>query len=187
MAHHDWLGLKKELPHRRRLLLTMLSFLIPLVMWCARQLHPVALASADRMSRTRAMWITSSTDMDVPRADFRPGSGEGARGRQDAARRATASIPVYLPAPHEVARAFYTAFKTPPRLQNEPWLHESLGHSIRTIFLGFLSFIDLRRAAGNSLRHLPLLCQIAGTVHRILSLPARAGLRRAVRGDPRHR
>ena len=46
--------------------------------------------------------------------------------------------PVYLPAPHAVARAFYTAFKTPPRLQDEPWLHQSLGRSIRTIFLGFL-------------------------------------------------
>jgi NitT/TauT family transport system permease protein len=45
--------------------------------------------------------------------------------------------PVYLPAPHEVLRAFFTAFTTPPRLPNEPWLHESLGHSIRTIFLGF--------------------------------------------------
>jgi NitT/TauT family transport system permease protein len=44
---------------------------------------------------------------------------------------------VYLPPPHAVARAFYTAFKTPPRLPNEPWLHESLGHSISTIFWGF--------------------------------------------------
>jgi NitT/TauT family transport system permease protein len=46
--------------------------------------------------------------------------------------------PVYLPPPHEVLRSFYTAFTTPPRLPNEPWLHESLGHSIRTIFFGFL-------------------------------------------------
>jgi NitT/TauT family transport system permease protein len=45
--------------------------------------------------------------------------------------------PVYLPAPHKVARAFYTAFTTEPRLPGEPWLHESLGHSIRTIFWGF--------------------------------------------------
>ncbi|HEY9156265.1 MAG TPA: ABC transporter permease, partial [Opitutaceae bacterium] len=30
------------------------------------------------------------------------------------------------------------AFKPPPRLPNEPWLHESLGHSIRTILWGFL-------------------------------------------------
>ena len=47
--------------------------------------------------------------------------------------------PVYLPAPHRVARAFYTAFTTPPRLPNEPWLHQSLGHSIRTILLGFVA------------------------------------------------
>jgi NitT/TauT family transport system permease protein len=45
--------------------------------------------------------------------------------------------PVYLPAPGEVARAFYTAFKTPPRLPSEPWLHESLWHSIQVIFWGF--------------------------------------------------
>jgi NitT/TauT family transport system permease protein len=46
--------------------------------------------------------------------------------------------PVYLPPPHKVLRAFYTAFTTAPRLPGEPWLHESLGHSIRTIFLGFV-------------------------------------------------
>jgi NitT/TauT family transport system permease protein len=45
--------------------------------------------------------------------------------------------PVYLPAPHEVARALYVAFKTPPRLPSEPWLHESLWHSIQVIFWGF--------------------------------------------------
>jgi NitT/TauT family transport system permease protein len=46
--------------------------------------------------------------------------------------------PVYLTPPLEVIGAFYSAFTTPPRLPNEPWLHESLGHSIRTIFFGFL-------------------------------------------------
>src|SRR5690606_2339667 len=45
--------------------------------------------------------------------------------------------PIYLPAPHQVAIAFYQAFKTPPRLPSEPWLHESLGNSIRVIFWGF--------------------------------------------------
>ncbi len=46
--------------------------------------------------------------------------------------------PIYLPAPHEVARALYTAFRTPPRLPTEPWLHQSLWHSIKLIFSGFL-------------------------------------------------
>jgi NitT/TauT family transport system permease protein len=45
---------------------------------------------------------------------------------------------VYLPAPHRVFRALYTAFTTEPRLPNEPWLHQSLGQSIRTIALGFI-------------------------------------------------
>jgi NitT/TauT family transport system permease protein len=45
--------------------------------------------------------------------------------------------PVYLPAPHEVARAFYTAFTTEPKRRSEQWLHESLLHSISIIFWGF--------------------------------------------------
>jgi NitT/TauT family transport system permease protein len=47
------------------------------------------------------------------------------------------SNPVYLPAPHEVLSALYTAFTTPPKRSNEPWFHESLGHSIQIIAWGF--------------------------------------------------
>jgi len=46
--------------------------------------------------------------------------------------------PVYLPAPHQVAIAFYTAFTTEPKLRSEKWLHESLWDSIQVIFWGFL-------------------------------------------------
>lgn len=46
--------------------------------------------------------------------------------------------PVYLPAPHEVATAFYTAFTTEPKRRNEKWLHESLWDSIQVIFWGFV-------------------------------------------------
>ena len=45
--------------------------------------------------------------------------------------------PIYLPAPHEVAIAFYTAFTTAPTRSSEQWLHESLWHSIQVIFWGF--------------------------------------------------
>lgn len=47
------------------------------------------------------------------------------------------SNPIYLPAPHEVAVAFYKAFTTPPRRPNQPWLHESLWQSIQVIFYAF--------------------------------------------------
>src|SRR6185436_19943312 len=46
--------------------------------------------------------------------------------------------PIFLPAPHEVARAFYTAFTTPPERTGDSWLHESLWHSCTVILLGFV-------------------------------------------------
>lgn len=45
--------------------------------------------------------------------------------------------PIYLPAPHEVASAFYTAFTEEPQRRSQQWLHESLWHSIQIIFWGF--------------------------------------------------
>jgi NitT/TauT family transport system permease protein len=46
--------------------------------------------------------------------------------------------PIYLPAPHEVAKAFYTAFTKVPEQKDLPWLHQSLWHSITIIFWGFV-------------------------------------------------
>ncbi len=45
--------------------------------------------------------------------------------------------PIYLPAPHQVAQALVSAFTTAPLRDGEPWLHESLWHSIQVIFWGF--------------------------------------------------
>src|SRR4030095_5445876 len=39
---------------------------------------------------------------------------------------------------HEVARAFVTAFTTPPERPGDYWLHESLWHSCQIILWGFL-------------------------------------------------
>jgi NitT/TauT family transport system permease protein len=136
MAQSDWLGLKRELPRRRRLGLTLLSFLFPLLIWCAVSYVPFLWHPLVRVTNPGEVdWMTEG--MDLPRADF---AAEVAKAQREglAPPRGARVNPVYLPSPHEVARAFYTAFITPPRLPNEPWLHESLGHSIRTIFWGFL-------------------------------------------------
>lgn len=124
-----------ELPPRRRLLLTILSFVIPLAIW--------ALVSYVPFIWHPLVMITNAGDVDYfsegdefPYSDF---LAENAQMKAQGLKPAEGYRvnPVYLPAPHEVAAAFYTAFKTPPRLPNEPWLHESLGHSISTIFWGF--------------------------------------------------
>ena len=65
--------------------------------------------------------------------------------KEDAAARAAGkaepqglpSNPIYLPAPHQVLKAFYTAFTTPPVRRDEKWLHQSLWSSIQVIFWGF--------------------------------------------------
>jgi NitT/TauT family transport system permease protein len=44
---------------------------------------------------------------------------------------------IWLPSPLKVAKAFYHAFVTPP-VGKDPWLHESLWHSCRIIFWGFI-------------------------------------------------
>lgn len=134
-ANSDWLGLKRELAPRRRMILTIFSFLMPLLLWSA-------------ISYTPWLWhpnvkITNPGDveyfvegLEIPRADF---AMEFEKMKADglALPEGVRVNPVYLPAPHQVARAFYTAFVTPPRLANEPWLHESLWQSIKTIFWGF--------------------------------------------------
>ncbi|MEY4485424.1 MAG: hypothetical protein RL693_2876 [Verrucomicrobiota bacterium] len=135
MANRDWLGLKQELPGNRRLLLTLLSFLAPLILWSLVSYVPWIWHPLMRVTVPGEVDYFTE-DMDIPRADFE---------REYAKVRAAGGIvpegfavnPVYLPPPHKVAKAFYTAFTTEPRLPNEPWLHESLGHSIRTICWAF--------------------------------------------------
>jgi NitT/TauT family transport system permease protein len=137
MANHsDWLGLKMELPQNRRVQLTILSFLLPLILWVAVSYVPFLWHPLVHITNPGDSEYFEK-DMDVPVADFNKQNKElvAAGSAPSTGYRVN---PVYLPGPIEVVRAFYTAFTTPPRLQNDPWLHESLGHSIRTIFLGFL-------------------------------------------------
>lgn len=135
MPQRDWLGLKKELPPRRRLWLTLLSFLAPLLLWSAISYIPWLWHPLVRITNPGEVdWMTEG--LELPKADF-AAEVEKAKAENLAPPAGYRVNPVYLPAPHEVVKAFYTAFITPPRLPNEPWLHESLGHSIRTIFWAF--------------------------------------------------
>ncbi len=112
------------------------AFLLPLLLWAAVSYlpfvwHPQVL-------------VTQAGDVDY----FEPGMrvdrsvfAEEVAAMQAAALNppvGTPANPVYLPAPHEVARAFYTAFTTEPEQKDAPWLHESLWHSMTIIFWGFL-------------------------------------------------
>jgi NitT/TauT family transport system permease protein len=136
MVLRDWLGLKQELPQRRRFLLTVLSFVLPLLTWAAVSYVPWLWHPLVRVTSPGGVDYFIE-DMEVPRDVFARETAAAVKAGL-AAPQGFRVNPVYLPAPHKVFRAFYTAFTTPPRLPNEPWLHESLAHSIRTIFWGFV-------------------------------------------------
>jgi NitT/TauT family transport system permease protein len=136
MMHRDWLGLKVDLPEKVRLTLTVLSFVVPLLVWCAVSYLPFFWHPLTRISDPGSVEYFVE-GMEVPNAEFTRQLQKMIAEDGDPPKGVRVN-PVYLPAPHEVVRAFYTAFTTPPRLPNEPWLHQSLGHSIRTIFFGFL-------------------------------------------------
>ena len=136
MAHSDWLGLRTELPPKRRLQLTILSFLIPLGIWSLVSYVPWLWHPLVRITEPAEVEFFTE-EMEVPVADFAR-ERDGALAKGKSLPEGYRVNPVYFPPPHAVARAFVTAFQTPPRLPNEPWLHESLGHSIRTIFWGFV-------------------------------------------------
>ena len=126
----------RELPLNARRALTALSFLLPLLVWALVSYVPFLWHPLMRITEPGDVaWFKS--DLLVERAVF---AEENAKVRATGQRVAEGvrANPVFLPAPHEVARAFWTAFNTKPVLRGDPWLHESLALSIKTIFWGFL-------------------------------------------------
>ncbi|MDB6132154.1 MAG: nitrate transporter permease [Verrucomicrobiales bacterium] len=131
----DFFGLKQELPPKRRAGLVLASFLLPLALWCAVSYLPWLWHPQVLVEDSGEVEVLSPGDT-LPRQDFeRENAAAVAQGLQPATGHRV--NPVYLPAPDEVFKAFHTAFTTEPRLPGQPWLHESLWHSIKVVFWGF--------------------------------------------------
>jgi NitT/TauT family transport system permease protein len=131
-----WLGVRQTLPVSQVRILTVLSFLLPLLLWAAVSYVPFLWHPKVEIVEPGAVtWFKPG--MLVDRSVF-------AEQQQLATEQSLAipegirANPIYLPAPHEVATAFYTAFTTEPTRSSEQWLHQSLWHSIQVIFWGFM-------------------------------------------------
>lgn len=125
----------KKLEQKPRLIISILSFIVPLLLWSLVSYvpfiwHPmVEITDPGEVSYFRK-------DMLVERDVFDRESAT-AQSEGKALPHGYPANPIYLPAPHEVATALYTAFVTEPKRRNEKWLHESLWDSIQVIFWGF--------------------------------------------------
>lgn len=114
----------------------VLSFLLPLGLWCAVSYVPFLWHPMVKVTTPGDVaWFQEGMMLD--RADFARERDKvlAQGGVAPAGERAN---PIFLPPPHAVGRALYTAFTTKPVLRGDVWLHESLWLSIRTIFWGFL-------------------------------------------------
>jgi NitT/TauT family transport system permease protein len=135
MAKRQWFSVRKPLKPKQRFVLTIMSFILPLLIWSAVSYlpflwHPkMEVTSPGDVTYLKVGMLVDRDVFERESATLQESGGtlpEGVRAN-----------PVYLPAPHEVAIAFYTAFTTEPKRRNEKWLHESLWDSIQVIFWGF--------------------------------------------------
>ncbi|RQP24978.1 ABC transporter permease [Piscinibacter terrae] len=115
---------------------TIGSFAVPLLLWCLVSYVPFVWHPMVRVQSAGAVDYFQP-GMLVARADFDREAAE-ARDAGKPMPSGEAANPVYLPAPHEVLGALHTAFTSAPEQRDGPWLHESLWHSIRIIFWGFV-------------------------------------------------
>jgi NitT/TauT family transport system permease protein len=130
----SWLSIRTPLSPTRATTLKVCAFILPLLTW--------ALVSYVPWVGHPMMRITDKGDSyykvgdRTPRQDFADLNASLLKDGQKPVAGEPAN-PFWLPAPHEVARAMYTAFTTPPVNKRDPWLHESLWHSLKMIAYGF--------------------------------------------------
>lgn len=121
-------------------LLTFASFAVPILIWCLVSYVPFIWHPQVEITQSGGVsYLREGTliDKDAFNAIIEQKKAKNPDISQDQLPQGIPANPVYLPAPHEVATALYTAFTTPPKRANEPWLHESLLHSIEVIAWGF--------------------------------------------------
>ena len=134
-ARKHWFAIREDLSGQRSWLLGLCSFLLPLGIWSLVSYTPWIWHPMVHISDPGGIAYFQK-DMLVEREIF---NKENAFRREEgeSEARGEPANPIYLPAPHQVVQAFITAFQTAPIRRNDPWLHQSILHSITVIFYGF--------------------------------------------------
>jgi len=137
-----WLTVRAPLPPRANVLFAIGAFVLPLLVWCVISYvpfvwHPQILVESPGDTTLAGQYNFLAEGQLVDRDVFEKRNAELREGHRREATGARAN-PIFLPAPHEVARAFYSAFVTPPPRAGDFWLHESLWQSTKIIFWGFI-------------------------------------------------
>ena len=135
LSSSPWFAPRVALSTKRTRVLTITSFILPFLIWSAVSYlpflwHPkMKIVEPGGVSYFKENMLV---DREVFDKEYLKVEQEG-----KALPTGKRANPIYLPAPHEVAKAFVTSFTTEPKRRSEKWLHESLWHSITVIFWGF--------------------------------------------------
>ena len=136
MSLSSWFAVRRELSPRKRSLLGIGSFLLPLLIWCLVSYIPAVWHPMVLISQPGDVDYFQ-VDMLVDKQVFKQELADAVSANKVLPVGEPAN-PVYLPAPHEVVKALYSSFITPPAQKDGMWLHQSLWQSIQVIFWGFL-------------------------------------------------
>lgn len=136
------LAVRAPLPARLSLVAGVMAFIMPLLLWSIVSYvpfiwHPLVHVHDAGDVNVPGQYSYVAADQLVELEVFEKRNEELSKAHAKLATGERAN-PVFLPAPHEVARAFYTAFTTPPLRKGDYWLHESLWQSCQVIFWGFV-------------------------------------------------
>jgi len=135
VPHEPWLSPRVALSSGRNRVLGLLSFLVPILIWCAVSYLPFIWHPNVKISDPGSVsYLKPGMQIERDRFEQEVSKQKLSGGVVPQGRPAN---PVYLPAPHEVVAALWTSFTTEPRRKSEQWFHQSLWHSITIIFWGF--------------------------------------------------
>jgi NitT/TauT family transport system permease protein len=132
----DLFAVRRELKPKTKTFMMIMSFILPIGVWSLISYVPFIWHPQVMITQPGDVSYFSKglrVDQDQFDAQVKQMQKE-----KKAIPKGNPANPVYLPAPHEVAMAFYTAFTTEPQLRSEKWLHQSLWDSIQVIFWGFM-------------------------------------------------
>jgi len=131
-----WFRFGKDLSLQRRRGLTVASFVLPLLLWSAISYVPgLWKPEVQVLDVGGSIYFDEDDRIDVETFKLENSNLTEAGSTLMRGKRVN---PVYFPAPHQVVKAFYYAFTTEPRRAEEPWFHQSVAHSVRVVFLGFI-------------------------------------------------
>ncbi|RKG36304.1 ABC transporter permease [Acinetobacter guerrae] len=150
--------MNEHISRRKALLLGLGSFVIPILIWCCVSYLPFIWHPQVQITDSGSVsYLQVGSRVDKR---FFYQEAQNAVNQHQEPPQGKLVNPIYLPAPHEVAKALVTSFTTPPAQPDSPWLHQSLWHSIKIVFTAF--FIS-------SLIGIPLgiLCGFSSVISRL--------------------